>query len=303
MLTELQQKIVELKKQNNCAVLAHSYQSPEILEIADFRGDSFQLSVIAKNLECDTVVMAGVRFMAETLKILSPEKKVILPVVEATCPMAEQISPERVVEFKRENPDFAVVAYINTTAEIKAVCDVCVTSSSALKIVKNLGAQNILFVPDKNLGSYIKEAVPEKNILLWEGCCPVHNAVTVEDCIAAKKAHPNAKILMHPELPREVLAYGDLIGSTSAIIDYALKTDEDCIIGTEKAIADFLNLTKPEGRFYQLSKKLMCPDMRITTLMDIYRAVSQTGGEEIVLSEELRLAAKKPIDAMIQLGE
>lgn len=303
MLTELQKKILELKKQNNCAVLAHSYQSPEILEVADYRGDSFQLSVKAKELECDTVVMAGVRFMAETLKILSPEKKVILPVAEATCPMAEQISPERVAQFKRENPDYAVVAYINTTAELKAVCDVCVTSSSALKIVKNLEAKNILFVPDKNLGNYIKEAVPEKNIVLWDGSCPVHNAVTAEDCIAAKKAHPNAKILMHPELPKKVLAYGDVIGSTSAIIEYALNTDEECIIGTEKAIADFLNLIKPEGRFYQLSKKLICPDMRITTLMDIYRAVNQTGGVEIELEESLRLAAKKPIDAMIALGD
>lgn len=302
MLRELQDEILKLKKEKNIAILAHSYQATDILEIADFRGDSYQLSVIAKDLDCDTVIMCGVKFMAETLKMLSPQKTVILPVPEATCPMAEQISPERVIAFKKENPTFQVVAYINTTAELKAVCDVCVTSSSALKIVSALPSNDILFIPDKNLGGYIRSKLPDKNIVLWEGCCPVHDAVTVEDCLAAKRLHPNAKILMHPELPSEVLAYGDVIGSTSAIINYALDTDEECIIGTEKSIADFLKLQKPSGKFYQLSKKLICPDMRITTLSDVYAAIVGDGGEEITLSEELMAAARKPIDEMIRLG-
>lgn len=302
MIREVQDKIIALKKEKNIAILAHSYQSTDILEIADFKGDSYQLSVIAQDLDCDTIIMCGVRFMAETLKMLSPEKKVILPVKSATCPMAEQITPERVIEFKKQNPNFKVVAYINTTAELKAVCDVCVTSSSALKIVENIDSNDILFIPDKNLGSFIKKSLPHKNIVLWDGYCPVHNAVTVDDCINAKKAYPNAKILMHPELPKEVLAYADVVGSTSAIINYALENDDECIIGTEKSIADYLNLIKPTGKFYQLSKKLMCPDMRITTITDVYKAMLGEAGEEIILDEQLRLNAKKPIDEMISLG-
>lgn len=302
MIREIQDKILKLKKEKNISILAHSYQSTDILEIADYRGDSYQLSVIAQKLDCDTVIMCGVRFMAETLKMLSPEKKVILPVKTATCPMAEQISPKRVLEFKKQNPNYKVVAYINTTAELKAVCDVCVTSSSALKIVEAMEAENILFIPDKNLGGYIKKQLPQKNIILWDGCCPIHNNVTVEDCKDAKKAYPNAKILMHPELPPEVLAYADIVGSTSAIINYALEHEEEYIIGTEKSIADYLNLEKPSGSFYQLSKKLMCPDMRITSIMDVYKAMLGECGEEIILEETLRFNAKKPIDEMIRLG-
>lgn len=302
MIKELQESILNLKKQNKCVILAHSYQSTDILEIADYKGDSYQLSVVASKLDCDTVIMCGVRFMAETLKMLSPEKRVVLPNPDATCPMAEQISPERVLEFKAAHPTYRVVAYVNTTAELKAVSDVCVTSSSAVKIVSAIPENDILFIPDKNLGSYVKMMLPEKNIELWDGCCPVHNSVTVEDCMAAKAQHPNAKVLMHPEIPADVLCLADMSGSTAAILDYALKTDDECIIGTEKAIADYLNAVKPEGRFYLLSKKLMCPDMRITTLMDVYRALKGEGGEEIVMSDQLIQAARKPIDEMIRLG-
>lgn len=302
MIREIQDQILKLKKEKNIAILAHSYQSTDILEIADYRGDSYQLSVVAQSLDCDTVIMCGVRFMAETLKMLSPDKKVILPVSTASCPMAEQISPQRVLDFKKQNPHYRVVAYINTTAELKAVCDVCVTSSSALKIVQAMDCDNILFIPDKNLGGYIKSQLPQKNILLWEGFCPVHDAITKEDCIEAKRLHPNAKLLMHPELPSEVIAYADVTGSTSAIINHALDNDGEFIIGTEKSIADYLSLVQPKGSFYQLSKKLICPDMRITTILDVYKAAVGTGGEEIILEEELRLAAKMPIDEMIRLG-
>ena len=303
MIRNLQDEILNLKKEKKVTILAHSYQSPDILEIADFTGDSYKLSVVAKDLDCDTVVMCGVRFMAETVKMLSPEKKVILPVSYATCPMAEQISPQRVLDFKKAHPDFVVVAYVNTTTALKAVCDVCVTSSSALKIVKAIPQKNILFIPDRNLGSYIQKMLPEKNVVVWDGCCPVHNAVTPEDCEAAKRMHPTAKILMHPELPAEVLRYADLIGSTAAIIDYAKNTDEECIIGTEKSIADYLNLIKPEGNYYQLSKKLICPDMRFTTLSDVFQALKGTGGEEIVLDPDMAEKARKTIDEMIRLGQ
>lgn len=303
MLRDLQDKILKLKKEKDIAILAHSYQSPDILEIADLTGDSYALAVKAQELPQRTLVMCGVRFMAETLKMLSPAKRVILPVGDATCPMAEQIAPERVRSFKAEHPDYQVVAYINTTAALKAECDVCVTSSSALKIVAAIDAQNILFIPDKNLGGYVKQNLPDKNILLWDGCCPVHNSVTEDEVLAAKSAHPNAKFLMHPELPAEVLKYGDVIGSTAAILQYALKTDEECVIGTEKSIADYLSLAKPEGRFHLLSKKLMCPDMRLTNLSEVYFALTGKGGEEIEMDEKLMSAARKPIDEMIRLGK
>ncbi|MBR5496066.1 MAG: quinolinate synthase NadA [Oscillospiraceae bacterium] len=302
MNTNLKSEIIKLKKEKDIVVLAHSYQSPDILEIADYKGDSFFLSKIAKDLNHKTVILCGVRFMAETVKILSPEKTVILPVPEATCPMAEQIDPQRVAKYKEENPTHKVVAYINTTAELKAVCDVCVTSSSALKIVKAISEKDILFIPDKNLGSYIKAQVPEKNITLWEGYCPVHNAVTVAECENAKQKYPDALFLMHPELPKEVLKYADVVGSTADIINFALKTDKPCVIGTENTIAEYLAIEKPDGKFYELSDKLVCPDMRMTTLEDVYKAITGEGGEKIELDEQLRLKAKHAIDEMIRLG-
>ena len=302
MIKDLQEQICRLKKEKNALVFAHSYQSPDILEIADLTGDSFALSAKAKEYDCETVVLCGVRFMAETLKMLCPEKKVVLPVADAACAMANQISPARVLEFKQEHPEYAVVAYINTSTELKAVCDVCVTSSSALKIVEKLPQKNILFIPDKNLGSFVEAKLPQKNIVLWDGCCPVHNAVTEEEVLSAKAEHPQAKLLMHPELPPDVIRHADLAGSTADIIRYAMTHDDDCIIGTEKSIADYLSLACPQNRFYPLSKKLMCPDMRITNLTDVYHALNGTGGLVIELDEALRQKAKRPIDEMIRLG-
>ncbi len=301
-LTDLQKEILKLKKEKGAVILAHSYQTPDILEIADYTGDSFKLSTVAKELKENLVILCGVKFMAETVKILSPEKTVIMPVGEATCPMAEQISPERVRQFKKKNPDTTVVAYINTTAALKAECDVCVTSSSALKIVSGISSKKILFIPDKNLGSFVKEKVPEKEIILWDGFCPVHNNITEEECVKAKALHPEAKLLMHPEIPVAGVKYADVTGSTADIINYALNNDEDCIIGTELAVLQYLKLKKPERNYYPLSKKLICPDMKLTTITDVYNALNGKGGEEVTLSEPMRLAAKKPIDEMIRLG-
>ena len=302
MKKELQQKIQQLKQEKDIAILAHSYQSVDILEIADQTGDSFKLSVVAKDMPQSTVVLCGVRFMADTVKILSPEKTVILPMAEATCPMAEQIDPARVLAYKKEHPDHKVVAYVNTTTELKAVADVCVTSSSALKIVSNLEEKNILFIPDKNLGSFIQKQLPEKNIVLWDGYCPVHNAVAVDECKAAVALHPNAKVLMHPELPAEVLQFADVIGSTADIIRYALDSQDDCIVGTENAVRNYLAEMRPDKQFYLLSKGLICPDMRMTTLTDVYHAMLVQGGQEICLDEGVRLKAKHAIDEMIRLG-
>ena len=303
MLKTIQDEIKAIKQERGVAILAHSYQSPEILEIADCQGDSYALSVAATKLRAKTVVLCGVRFMAETAKILSPEKTVILPVESATCPMAEQITPERVLAFRAEHPDYQVAAYVNTTAQLKAVSDVCVTSSSAVEIVRRMEAQKILFLPDKNLGSYVRQQVPEKEILIWDGCCPVHNSVTEEECLAARRANPGMPLLAHPELPAEVLRHADLIGSTAEILRYARTHEEDCIIGTEKTISDTLKLERPQYRYPLLSKKLICADMRLTTLADVLRAVRGEGGEVIELEEAVRQKARHAIEEMIRLGE
>jgi quinolinate synthase len=304
MIRELQDKILKLKKEKNVGIVAHSYQASEITEIADVMGDSFQLSVAAQKMDADTIIMCGVRFMAETVKILSPQKKVVLAVPEAGCPMAEQILPYRVEQYKKENPSHIVAAYINTTAALKTVCDVCVTSSTAVKIISKIEGKDILFIPDCNLGDYVKRLLPQKNIILWQGGCPIHTAVNKQDVLAAKALHPNVKILMHPECIPEVLAYADFVGSTSAIMEYAAKSeDKEFIIGTEISIAEHLSYQFPEKSFYILSRKLVCQNMKLTSLMDVYKAVAGVGGEEIILDESLRIKAKRCIDEMIRLGE
>ena len=303
MNSPLQDENRRWKAETDTAILAHSYQHVSILEIADRTGDSYALSLIAGKLPQKNILLCGVRFMAQTVKMLCPDKKVILPVPDATCPMAEQISPERVREFRREHPDYKVVAYINTTAELKAECDVCVTSSSAVKIVGAMPDPNILFIPDRNLGSFVKAAFPEKNILVWEGCCPVHNAVTETECLAAKAAAPAAKLLAHPELPADVVRHADLVGSTADILNYARShPDVPCIIGTENSIAETLRTENPHGTYHLLSKYLICPDMKMTTLADVLRALRGEGGETITMSPELLARARRPIDEMIRLG-
>lgn len=300
---QLQEEILQLKKDKHAAILAHSYQAPEILEIADLRGDSFQLSLAAREIPCETVILCGVRFMADTVKLLSPEKKVVLPVSGASCPMAEQVKPEQVRQYKRQHPDTLVVAYINTSTELKAECDVCVTSSSAAQIIETIGQKEILFLPDRNLGSFIQKLAPEKNITLWDGCCPVHNAVTEEECLAAKAQYPGAPLAMHPECPPEAIRHADFVGSTSAIIQFAERDEGDVIIGTEKSISDWLSFLHPDRRFPVVSKRLLCADMRLITLADVRRALLGTGGEEIVIDESLRKRALRPIEEMIRLGQ
>ena len=301
---ELQKLIIEEKKKNGTLILAHTYQAPEIIDIADVAGDSYALSVAATKYDAKRVILCGVRFMAETVKILSPEKQVILPKPHATCPMAIQIAPERVAAFKKENPNTAVVAYINTTAELKAECDVCVTSSTAVKIVSAIPQKDILFIPDQNLGAYVQSKLPDKNITLWNGCCPIHHSITAADIQNEKEKHPNAKVAVHPECRPEVLALADMIGSTSAIIDYALKNkDSEIIIGTERGVVDYLSLKHPKRKLYQLrADKLTCPNMKMTTLEDVYNALVGKGGAEITMDENLRLAAKRSIDNMLRYG-
>ena len=222
-IQEMQSKILKLKKENDICILAHSYQRREIVEIADFTGDSYALAKKAQTVENKTVIMCGVRFMAETVKILSPEKNVILSNSDAGCPMAEQMDVALIEELKASNKEYAVVAYINTTAELKTICDVCVTSSSAVKIVSSMPENNILFIPDINLGTYIKNQLPNKNIKLVHGGCPTHAKITVNEAKKAVKAHPDAELLVHPECLPEVAELADYIGSTSGIMEYAKK--------------------------------------------------------------------------------
>lgn len=302
-INELQQEILRLKKEKDVCILAHSYQTREIVEIADFTGDSYQLSVMAEKAPQKTVIMCGVRFMAETVKMLSPDKTVYLANGEAGCPMAEQMDREMIAAVKEQYPDYTVVAYINTTAALKTICDVCVTSSSAVKIVKKLENKNILFIPDCNLGDYVAKQVPEKNIKLLQGGCPIHARVSAKEAVKAKELHPNAKLLVHPECTPDVLAHADFIGSTSAIMNYAKDSeDKEFIIGTEISIAQHLAYECPDKKFYLLSKNLICPNMKSTTLVDVYNTLRGNAGDEIIMDKETIEQARKCIDKMIELG-
>ena len=301
---ELQDEIIRLKKENDVCILAHAYQSHDIWEVADYVGDSYGLSQQAAKATQKTVLMCGVRFMAETVKILSPEKKVLLSNPNAGCPMAEQMDVELISQVKEMNPGYTVVAYINTTSELKTICDVCVTSSSAVQIVKNIENKNILFIPDCNLGHWVAEQVPEKNIKLLQGGCPTHVRMSVKDVEAARKAHPDALLLVHPECLPEVTAKADYKGSTTGIMDYAKNSDaKEFIIGTENSIVPHLQFACPDKKFYPLSKDCVCHNMKLTTLGDVYDCVKGIGGEEIELSDEIREKAKRCIDTMLTLGQ
>ncbi|MDE7215131.1 MAG: quinolinate synthase NadA [Clostridia bacterium] len=299
----MQQEILRLKKEKDACILAHSYMSEDVCEVADFVGDSYALSVKAKSVPQKTVLMCGVRFMAETVKMLSPQKTVYLVNPQAGCPMAEQFDKEVISEVKKMYPDYAVVAYINTTTELKTIADVCVTSASAVKICRAIPQKNILFIPDINLGAYVKGQVPEKNFKLLSGGCPTHAKIEKSDVAAAKKAHPNALLLVHPECRPEVTEAADFIGSTTGIMDFAIKSDKkEFIIGTENSIVQHLQFKCSEKNFYPLSKDLVCHNMKITTLPDVFNCLLGRGGEEIILDEETRVQAVKSIEKMIEYG-
>ncbi|MCD8327702.1 MAG: quinolinate synthase NadA [Ruminococcus sp.] len=301
-ITEVQKEILRLKKEKDILILAHSYQSRDIIEIADIVGDSFALSVKAKEARNKTILMCGVRFMAETAKLLSPDKTVLLSSPLAGCPMAEQFSKEDILKLKEENPNAAVVCYVNTTAELKTVCDYCVTSSSALRIVKEIPNEEIIFIPDINLGSYVKENVPNKRFTLLQGGCPVHGIITEQEALAAKELHPNALLLVHPECKPEVTRYADLIGSTADIINFAKSSDrKEFIIGTEISIVEYLQFECPDKSFYPLSTKICCKDMKVTTLVDVLNCLNGTSGEEIILDDDTMTSAIKCINRMIEM--
>ena len=300
---QLQDEILRLKKEKDICILAHAYQSHEILEVADYTGDSYGLSQQAAKAPQKNVLMCGVRFMAETVKILSPEKTVYLSNSGAGCPMAEQLDVEMLSALKESNPDYTVVAYINTTSELKTICDVCVTSSSALKIVNNIDNDKILFIPDCNLGAWVEKQVPQKTFKFVHGGCPTHLRMSVRDVKKARGAHQEAKLLVHPECLPEVSAMADYIGSTTGIINYAGETDaQEMIICTESGVLYELEKRYPEKKFYFTETLPVCRNMKKVTLEKILH-VLKTGENEVFVDDALREESKKPLERMLELAK
>ena len=301
MTNQLSEKILKLKKEKNAIILAHLYQIPEIQEIADYVGDSYYLSQVARDAKEDLIIFCGVKFMAESAKVLSPEKTVILPAPNAGCPMADMAEVEDVEEMIKKYPDAFKVCYINSSYEVKALCDASVTSSSALNIINNIPNKQILFLPDQNLGGYISEFFPEKEFILWRGFCPTHHRITAEDIIKAKEEHPNVKVLSHPECSKEVRDLSDYIGSTSGIINYATECeDKEFIIATEEGVLHQLKKKNPDKKFY-FPEVMVCPNMKKTSLQDVYDALDGKK-EEVILDEEIRKKALTSLENMHKLG-
>ena len=302
MKAQLKKEILKLKEEKNVVILAHYYAPDEVQEIADYVGDSFYLAKIAKKSTADIIAFCGVYFMGESAKILNPDKKVLMPDLAADCPMAHMVAEGKIEEMRNKYEDLAVVCYINSTAELKAKCDVCVTSSNAVSIVKSLPNQNIFFVPDKNLGNYIAESVPEKNIIVNDGYCPIHAAISACEVRQEKANHPNALVLSHPECEAEVLALSDYIGSTSGIIDYAAaSTCEEFIICTEDGVEFKLMSDSPAKKFYFPKSRPCCADMKLNTLEKLLH-VLKTEENEILVSNELRESSLVPLDKMLELA-
>ena len=295
------QEIKRLKREKGALILAHIYQIAEIQHLADIVGDSLGLSKAARNAKADLIVFCGVKFMAETAKILNPAKKVIIPVMEAGCPMANMATAQKVQEMREKYPKAAVVTYVNSTAEVKAVSDITCTSSNAVDIVKSLPNKQIIFVPDKNLGHFVAEQVPEKEIILWKGYCNVHNAVKLEELNQIKNEHPNAKILVHPECPPEIVSGANYAGSTAQIVDFVKNSqDKEFIIGTEEGILTPLKDENPDKIFYLLSPSLLCINMKKITLQALRNSLISEQ-PEVTVPMDIAMRAGKAITRMMDI--
>lgn len=297
----IKEEILRLKKEKNAVILAHYYVIPEVQDIADFVGDSFALAKKAKAIDASIIVFAGVSFMGESAKILNPDKKVLMPDLEADCPMAHMATLAKVQKMRDEIDDLAVVCYVNSTAELKKVSDVCVTSSNAVDIVRKLPQKNIYFIPDRHLASFVQKLVPEKNVILNNGYCPTHHAMSSEDVLKAKSAHPQALVFVHPECPEEVVCLADYAGSTAGIIQ-AVKQSEskEFIIGTEEGVLHELRKQNPEKTFYLLSENLVCEDMKKVTLEKLYQ-VLRDESNEVHLDSKTMSVAYKAMDTMLEM--
>lgn len=299
----MKERIAKLKKAKNAIILAHYYAPDEVQQLADYVGDSFYLAKTAEQSTADILVFCGVSFMGESAKILSPHKKVLMPDTSADCPMAHMADPEMIERMRRKYEDLAVVCYINSTADLKCRSDVCVTSSNAVKIVRALPNKNIFFIPDRNLGSYVAEQLPEKNILLNEGCCPVHAEISAGQVRREKERHPDAPVLSHPECDPQVLALSDYAASTAGIIGYVKRSEKrEFILCTEQGILFELRSENPDKRFFFPDPCPCCSDMKKNTPEGILSALENEDGE-VKLSEDICRRALRPLRRMLELAD
>lgn len=302
-MKELIDKIKTLTKQKNAIILSHVYQIPDIQDIADFVGDSLGLSIEASKTKADIIVFCGVKFMAETAKILSSQKKVLLPDMNATCPMAGMVTKDQLLEERKKHPDATVVSYINTTAEVKSVTDICCTSRNAALVCKHVKTKEIIFTPDMNLGAYVEKQVPEKTFYLWPGFCNTHDRILAEHIEQAKKDHPKAVLIAHPECKMPILDKADFIGSTSQMQKFAKETNQkEIIVATEFGLIYTLKKANPDKNFYFAAPEniMLCPTMKYNTLEKIIH-VLETETNEITISEEIIQKAKKSVEEMVKI--
>jgi len=294
-------KIKELKEKHNAIILVHNYQIPEVQDIADFLGDSLDLAKKATKTQAENIIFCGVKFMAESAKILNPEKNVIIPDIDANCPMADMVDEEGLIKLIKTNPGASVVSYINTTAEIKAMSDICCTSANGEKVVKSIDSNKIIFLPDRNLGSYIKRFVPEKEMILWPGMCSTHHNIRKDDILKLKIKNPSAEILVHPECRPEIIDLADYALSTNGMVNYTKKANsKEFIIGTEKDMCYRLKKENPEKIFYPI-KRAVCPNMKKITLEKVLNSL-KTLEPKIKLSNDLIQKAKMPLKRMMDMG-
>lgn len=302
-MNELVEKIKKLKKEKNAVILAHCYQNVEIDEVADYVGDSLYLSQRANETNADIIVFAGVYFMAQTAKLLSPDKKILLPRMESGCRMADMIDLEQVKEFKSLHPNIPVVCYINSTAEVKSECDMCCTSSNAVKVVESMGAKEILFLPDTYLGKWVEAKLGNIKITTYPGFCPTHLQIKPKDILEAREKYPNAKVLAHPECHQEVVKLADYVGSTTGIMKYAIESDnKQFIIATEKGVVDRLKRDYPDKEFILIKDNIICPNMKWHTLQDIYDALDKEQ-HEITVDAEVAKKAVNCINRMLEVSK
>lgn len=299
MAEDLRNEILKLKKEKNAVILAHCYQNIEIDEVADYVGDSLYLSQMAAKTDADVIVFAGVYFMAETAKILSPQKKVLLPRLESGCLMADMIDLQQLREFKAKYPGVPTVCYVNSTAEVKSECDICCTSSNAVKVVKSLCVQEVLFAPDTHLGTWVQSQLEDIKVITYPGYCPTHLRITTDDVINQKKKYPQALVLAHPECHKEVTKLADYVGSTTGIMKFAKESNEkQFIIATELGVVERLQRDLPEKEFILVSPKAVCPNMKWHHLEDIYNSLKYEQ-YEINVDEQIAKKAVNCINRML----
>ena len=301
-VSDLSAEIRELARERGAVILAHNYQRAEVQDVADFVGDSLGLSRKAAATDAETIVFAGVLFMAETAKILAPEKRVLLPEPKAGCPMADMITGASLRTWKAEHPGIPVVTYVNSSAEVKAESDVCVTSANAVAVVKALGAKHILFAPDRNLGSWVARSLPSVHVELWEGWCPTHDDVTIGQLLTAHELHPDALVMAHPECRPDIVDHADVVLSTSQMLDFAAHSDaEEFIVVTEDGLLHALRKAAPAKHFFELSPRMLCPNMKVTTLQKVRDCLADQTGE-VHVPADIAKRARAAVEKMIAIG-